>query len=105
MEIFRTIKCPKCNESLSMFKAREEFHCPKCEAVLRCENYSTILLISLAIYFAITFLLDLLDLNIFFVILYNVVIFLIVMRIFSKRIKCSVADENSTPSSPSRQTP
>jgi len=94
MEIFNTIKCPNCEKNLSMFKAREEFHCSKCNALLHCENYMKVYTATFVIFSLILFVLGLfLKFTTYSIIIYTVIT-LVTIRIFSKKIKCTVVREN-----------
>jgi hypothetical protein len=88
MELLMT--CPNCKNNIPLFKVKKEFTCPSCGSVLTCPNYSNLLLKSLAIYLAIVFVLDFIPFNMVTVIVYNILIFLIVTWIYSKKLNCSV---------------
>jgi hypothetical protein len=82
--------CPNCKNHISLFKVKKEFTCPSCGSLLSCTNYSKLLLKSLAIYLAIVFVLDFFPFNMVIVVLYNILIFLIVTMIYSRKLNCSV---------------
>jgi hypothetical protein len=84
------MKCPHCQHSISLLRVKEEFNCPNCGSLLRCGNYTKILLIALAICAAITFVLDFFRFSFFIIVLYNVVIFLAVMLKCSQKLDCAV---------------
>jgi hypothetical protein len=89
------MKCPHCDNSISLLRVKEEFYCPNCGSLLRCGNYMKILLIALAICAAITFVLDFVRFSFFVIVLYNVVIFLVVMLKFAKKLDCLVLRESA----------
>jgi hypothetical protein len=89
--------CPNCKNNISLFKVKKEFTCPSCGSLLSCPNYFNLLLKSLAIYLAIVFVLDFFPFNMFIVTVYNILIFLIVTRIYSKKLNCVLRRSEEKP--------
>jgi hypothetical protein len=89
------MKCPHCGNNIPLYKVKTEFECAKCRSLLRCDNYNKTMLIGLAVYLAITFVLDFFSSHLLTIILYNIVIFFVVMMSFSKRLDCAVHREGA----------
>jgi|GEM_PF-2852149 len=89
--------CPKCEENISILKVREELSCPKCGSLIKCGNYTKVWLTAVAVFLIITFIVDFLHIeNFFIIVLYNVIIFVIVMHVYSKKIRCTVVREGDS---------
>lgn len=89
------MKCPKCGKSISVFKLKEEFSCPKCGTLLRCINFPKLWLTGLAVCAVLTFILDFFQFSFFIIALYNAVIVLVVVYIFLRKATCTAVRESA----------
>ncbi len=90
----QVMNCPQCGNNIPWYKLKAEFDCSKCGSCLKSDNYVNTYLGGLAIYLAITFILDFVtdffSMGFTMVILYNVLIFLLVMSPVLKRLRYKV---------------
>ena len=90
------MRCPNCNKSISIFKAKNEFTCPQCRSLLKCDNYLKDFFKSTAPYVLIGFFIDMFVGNIAILAIVDLVIFMLMMSAFSNKIDCHAAQSPSS---------
>lgn len=84
------MNCPQCNGSISFLRAKEEFQCPKCNAVLVCRDFDRLNNKTFVISAVISILIGLVfKFSLFAVILYSLLFIMIVIW-FNKKLTCEL---------------
>jgi len=88
------MNCPQCENDIPWYKLKLELDCAKCGSRLKSDNFVNTYLGGLALCLTITFVLDFVSdffsMGFTMVILYNVLIFLLVMPPVLKRVRYTV---------------
>jgi|WetSurMetagenome_2_1015567.scaffolds.fasta_scaffold00201_9 hypothetical protein len=87
------MKCPNCNNKISIFRAKDEFVCPKCQAKLKSENYLRDFFISTAPFVIMGTIITAFIENIILMVGVEFIMFILMMCAFSGKIKLHVVKE------------
>jgi hypothetical protein len=94
-KIIKKVKCPHCFANISIFKVRDEFACPECKSILKCHNWGRLNLVLFILSSIIIFLIGIFPFGTLSYLLCNIIIFIVIMRIMSEKVECSVLREGS----------